>query len=131
MSSTIVGPIEGEAVKVAVQRLALRDQLMKPLLAGGWRQLYASIGPRHLSCTLLDPSDTLQVSLRVPLETDTEEGPSDWDLWLEACDRVLSAPLRAWLEEQGESVSLSEKVPSDPLKINDMVLHLAGHGPLS
>jgi hypothetical protein len=126
MSSTIVGPIEGEAVKVAVQRLALRDQLMKPLLAGGWRQLYVSIGPRHISCTLLDPSDTLQVSLRVPLETDPVEGPSDWDLWLEACDRVLSAPLRAWLE--GPIAAIEGLARNSGAQL---VLHLAGHGPLS
>ena len=73
--------------------------------------------------TLLDPSESLQISLQIP----TGETADDWDLWLEACNRQLSVPLRQWLESQGiEQTTLSgltgaEQGGQEPLKISNML----------
>ena len=108
--------------------------------------------------SLLDPSESLQISLQIP----TGETAEDWELWLEACNRQLSVPLRQWLESQGIEQSTLRRLtgnhPSgqDALKISNMlqvahwlqnpieaietlaetngsqlVLHLAGLGPSS
>ncbi|QNI94138.1 hypothetical protein SynA15127_01056 [Synechococcus sp. A15-127] len=61
-----------------------------------WRLLYTGLTPLRASVTQLDPSENLQISLQIPLTDDVE----DWDLWIEACNRQLSVPLRQWLEEQ-------------------------------
>jgi hypothetical protein len=106
-----------------MQRLALRDQASQPLLNSGWTLLYSGLTPSRASVTLLDPSESLQISLQIP----TGETADDWDLWLEACNRQLSVPLRQWLESQGiEQTTLSrltgaEQGGQEPLKISNML----------
>ena len=73
-----------------MERLALREQAAQPLLNSGWTLLYSGLTPLRASVTLLDPSESLQISLQIPIG----EVDKDWDLWLEACNRQLSAPLR-------------------------------------
>ena len=140
------------------ERLALREQAAQPLLKSGWTLLYSGLTPSRASVTLLDPSESLQISLQIP----TGEASDDWDLWLEACNRQLSLPLRQWLEVQGvEQSTLSrltgiDSTGQNALKMSDMlqvagwlkgpieaiealaeangtqlVLHLAGQGPNS
>jgi len=140
------------------ERLALRDQASQPLLNNGWILLYTGLTDDRASVTLLDPSESLQISLQIPLG-DTSP---DWDLLLEACHRQLSLPLRDWLASQGiEGTSLSRLTGAvssgdEPLKLSNMlqvarwlegpiqdiesmaeasgcqlVLHLAGLGPNS
>ncbi len=110
-----------------------------------------------LTTTLLDPSESLQISLQIPVHHD-----EDWNLWLEACHQQLSAPLRDWLQSLGvERSRLSRSVARSvgwitPLDLSTMlqvarwlqgpiqeieqlardhhsqlVLHLAGLGPNS
>lgn len=141
-----------------MERLALREQAAQPLLESGWTLLYSGLTPSRASATLLDPSESLQISLQIP----TGETADDWELWLEACNRQLSVPLRQWLESQGiEKSTLSRLTGNHPsgqeaLKISNMlqvarwlqssieaietlaeangsqlVLHLAGLGPNS
>ena len=74
----------------ATQRLAIRDQASQPLLASGWKLLYSGLTPSTASETLLDPSESLQISLQIPIGEEAE----DWDHWLEACNRQLNVPLR-------------------------------------
>ena len=141
-----------------MQQLALRDQASQPFLNSGWTLLYSGLTPSRACMTLLDPSESLQISLQIP----TGETAEDWELWLEACNRQLSVPLRQWLESQGiEQSTLSRLTGNHPsgqdaLKISKMlqvarwlqnpieaietlaetngsklVLHLAGLGPNS
>ena len=143
---------------MTLERLALREQAAQPLLESGWTLLYSGLTPSRASVTLLDPSESLQISLQIP----TGETAEDWELWLEACNRQLSVPLRQWLESQGiEQSTLSRLTGNQPtgqdaLKISNMlqvarwlqssieaietlaeangsqlVLHLAGLGPNS
>ena len=106
-----------------MERLALREQAAQPLLNSGWTLLYSGLTPLRASVTLLDPSESLQISLQIPIG----EVDKDWDLWLEACNRQLSAPLRQWLESQGiEQTTLSLLTGADPggqepLKISNML----------
>ena len=94
-----------------MQQLALRDQASQPLLNSGWTLLYSGLTPSRASVTLLDPSESLQISLQIP----TGEADDDWDLWLEACNRQLSVPLRQWLESQGiEQTTLSRLTGAEP-----------------
>ena len=64
---------------------------------------------------------------RISLQIPTGETAQDWELWLEACNRQLSVPLRQWLESQGiEKSTLSrltgaESVGQEPLKISNML----------
>ena len=108
---------------LTIERLALREQAAQPLLNSGWTLLYSGLTPSRASVTLLDPSESLQISLQIPIE----EVNKDWDLWLEACNRQLSAPLRQWLESQGiEQTTLSRLTGADPggqepLKISNML----------
>lgn len=159
MPFKLPGSLQEDEHQLAERRLGLRDQLIQPLLSGGWLPLYATICDRHISATLLDPSETLQVSLRVPLSTDPQEGLHDWDLWLEASDQTLSTPLREWLEQRGETSAVIRLTGQpDPTQLDlagmvriaqwlqkpiatieclarsagsQLVLHLAGYGPLS
>ena len=148
---------EGCALLIS-ERLALRDQASQALLNNGWRLLYTGLTDDRASVTLLDPSESLQISLQIPVG-DTSQ---DWDLWLEACHRQLSPPLRDWLASQGmERTTLSRLSGAntggdEPLKLSNMlqvarwlqgpiqdiealaeasggqlVLHLAGLGPNS
>ena len=141
-----------------MQQLVLRDQASQPFLNSGWTLLYSRLTPSRACVTLLDPSESLQISLQIP----TSETADDWDLWLEACNQQLSVPLRQWLESQGiEQTTLSrltgaEPGGQEPLRISNMlqvarwlqspieaietlaeangaqlVLHLAGLGPNS
>ena len=141
-----------------MERLALREEAAQPLLKSGWTLLYSGLTPSRASVTLLDPSESLQISLQIP----TGETAEDWELWLEACNRQLSVPLQQWLESQGiEQSTLSRLTGNHPsgqdaLKISNMlqvarwlqnpieaietlaetngsqlVLHLAGLGPNS
>ena len=141
-----------------MQQLALRDQASQPFLNSGWTLLCSGLTPSRACVTLLDPSESLQISLQIP----TSETADDWDLWLEACNQQLSVPLRQWLESQGiEQTTLSrltgaEPGGQEPLRISNMlqvarwlqspieaietlaeangaqlVLHLAGLGPNS
>ena len=66
-----------------MERLALREQAAQPLLESGWTLLYSSLTTSRASVTLLDPSESLQISLQIP----TGETAEDWELWLEACNR--------------------------------------------
>jgi hypothetical protein len=76
-----------------------------------WTLLYSGLTPLRASVTLLDPSESLQISLQIPIG----EVDEDWDLWLEACNRQLSAPLGQWLESQGiEQTTLSRLTGADP-----------------
>ena len=106
-----------------MEQLALREQAAQPLLNSGWTLLYSGLTPFRASVTLLDPSESLQISLQIPIG----EFDKDWDLWLEACNRQLSAPLRQWLESQGiEQTTLSrltgaEQGGEEPLKISNML----------
>lgn len=108
---------------MATQCLAIRDQASQPLLSSGWKLLYSGLTPSRASVTLLDPSESLQISLQIPIGEEAE----DWDLWLEACNRQLSVPLRRWLESQGiEQATLSrltgaESNGQDTLKISNML----------
>ena len=117
-------PIETDEQSVlTIERLALREQAAQPLLNSGWALLYSGLTPSRASVTLLDPSESLQISLQIPIG----EVDEDWDLWLEACNRQLSAPLRQWLESQGiEQTTLSrltgaEQGGEEPLKISNML----------
>jgi|TARA_A100001011_G_scaffold3432_1_gene3995 hypothetical protein len=117
-------PIETDEQSVlTMERLALREQAAQPLLNSGWTLLYSGLTPLRASVTLLDPSESLQISLQIPIG----EVDKDWDLWLEACNRQLSAPLRQWLESQGiEQTTLSrltgaEQGGEEPLKISNML----------
>tara|TARA_B100001939_G_scaffold326230_1_gene319592 strand:+ start:28 stop:507 length:480 start_codon:yes stop_codon:yes gene_type:complete len=117
-------PIETDEQSVlTMERLALREQAAQPLLNSGWTLLYSGLTPLRASVTLLDPSESLQISLQIPIG----EVDKDWDLWLEACNRQLSAPLRQWLESQGiEQTTLSrltgaEQGGQEPLKISNML----------
>ena len=65
----------------SMERLALREQATESLRNNGWRLLYKGVTPLRASVTLLDPSESLQISLQIPLTDDVE----DWDLWIEAC----------------------------------------------
>ena len=140
------------------ERLALRDQAFQALLNNGWRLLYTGLSDDRASVTLLDPSESLQISLQIPVGEITQ----DWDLWLEACNRQLSPPLRDWLASQGiERTTLSRLTGTitgedGPMRLSSMlqvarwlqgpiqdiealaeasggqlVLHLAGLGPNS
>ena len=60
-----------------MERLALREQATESLRNNGWRLLYTGLTPLRASVTLLDPSESLQISLQIPLTDDVE----DWDLW--------------------------------------------------
>lgn len=80
--------------------LQAREEATRSLVDHGWQRLYSALTPHRASVTLLDPSESLQISLQIPLE-DGEDDGADWDLWIEACNRQLSIPLRLWLEEQG------------------------------
>ena len=102
-----------------MERLALREQAAQPLLESGWTLLYSGLTPARASATLLDPSESLQIP--------TGETAEDWELWLEACNRQLSVPLRQWLEAQGiEKSTLSRLTGNHPsgedaLKISNML----------
>ena len=124
MVSVSPAPIETDEQSVlTMERLALREQAAQPLLNSGWTLLYSGLTPLRASVTLLDPSESLQISLQIPIG----EVDQDWDLWLEACNRQLSAPLRQWLESQGiEQTTLSrltgaEQGGEEPLKISNML----------
>ncbi|QNJ17216.1 hypothetical protein SynA1840_01678 [Synechococcus sp. A18-40] len=124
MVSVSPAPIETDEQSVlTMERLALREQAAQPLLNSGWTLLYSGLSPLRASVTLLDPSESLQISLQIPIG----EVDKDWDLWLEACNRQLSAPLRQWLESQGiEQTTLSrltgaEQGGEEPLKISNML----------
>ena len=124
MVSVSPAPIETDEQSVlTMERLALREQAAQPLLNSGWTLLYSGLTPLRASVTLLDPSESFQISLQIPIE----EVDKDWDLWLEACNRQLSAPLRQWLESQGiEQTTLSrltgaEQGGEEPLKISNML----------
>ena len=124
MVSVSPAPIETDEQSVlTMERLALREQAAQPLLNSGWTLLYSGLTPLRASVTLLDPSESLQISLQIPIG----EVDKDWDLWLEACNRQLSAPLRQWLESQGiEQTTLSrltgaEQGGEEPLKISNML----------
>ena len=124
MVSVSPAPIETDEQSVlTMERLALREQAAQPLLNSGWTLLYSGLTPLRASVTLLDPSESLQISLQIPIG----EVDKDWDLWLEACNRQLSAPLRQWLESQGiEQTTLSrltgaEQGGQEPLKISNML----------
>lgn len=80
--------------------LNAREEATRSLVANGWQRLYSGLTPHRASVTLLDPSESLQISLQIPVDADGE-AQGDWDLWIEACQRQLSLPLRTWLEEQG------------------------------
>ena len=106
-----------------MERLALREEAAQPLLKSGWTLLYSGLIPSRASVTLLDPSESLQINLQIP----TGETAEDWELWLEACNRQLSVPLRQWLESQGIEQSTLRRLtgnhPSgqDALKISNML----------
>ena len=106
-----------------MERLALREQAAQPLLESGWTLLYSGLTPSRASVTLLNPSESLQISLQIP----TGETAEDWELWLEACNRQLSVPLGQSLESQGIEQStlscLTGNHPSDQdaLKISNML----------
>ena len=124
MVSVSPAPIETDEQSVlTMERLALREQAAQPLLNSGWTLLYSGLTPLRASVTLLDPTESLQISLQIPIG----EVDKDWDLWLEACNRQLSAPLRQWLESQGiEQTTLSrltgaEQGGEEPLKISNML----------
>ena len=153
-----VTDLEPAITAESVEMLALRDQATQTLVNSGWTLLYSGLTPLRASITLLDPSESLQISLQIPLA----EHDQDWDLWLEACRTQLSAPLRRWLEDQGiEQATLTRLTGTtapglEPLKLSNMlqvsrwlqgpineierlaesrggqlVLHLAGLGPNS
>ncbi|AII44896.1 hypothetical protein KR49_00230 [Synechococcus sp. KORDI-49] len=157
LSTPAFAPPENLASR-SMERLALREQATESLRNNGWRLLYTGLTPLRASVTLLDPSESLQISLQIPLTDDVE----DWDLWIEACNRQLSVPLRQWLEEQGveqstlSRMSGSSNGTAEPLRLSNMlqvarwlqgpidqieqlaeqnqcqvVLHLAGLGPNS
>lgn len=77
--------------------LDLRDQATRALIGQGWQLLYSGSTPCRVTATLLDPSESLQISLQIPVQGED----ADWSLWLEACHRQLSAPLRDWLQSHG------------------------------
>ena len=84
MVSVSPAPIETDEQSVlTMERLALREQAAQPLLNSGWTLLYSGLTPLRASVTLLDPSESLQISLQIPIG----EVDKDWDLWLEACNR--------------------------------------------
>ena len=118
-----VTALEPAITAESVEMLALRDQATQTLVNSGWTLLYSGLTPLRASITLLDPSESLQISLQIPLA----EHDQDWDLWLEACNRQLSVPLRRWLESQGiEQATLSrltgaESNGQDALKISNML----------
>ena len=149
---------EEEQAPQMVRQLDRREQATKALQRNGWTLLYTGLTSHRASVTLLDPSESLQISLQIP----TGETAQDWELWLEACNRQLSVPLRQWLESQGiEKSTLSRLTGNHPsgqdaLKLSNMlqvarwlqgpidqieqlaeqnqcqvVLHLAGLGPNS
>ena len=54
-----------------MERLALREQATESLRNNGWRLLYKGVTPLRASVTLLDPSESLQISLQIPLSPTT------------------------------------------------------------
>lgn len=149
---------EEEQAPQMVRQLDRREQATKALQRNGWTLLYTGLTSHRASVTLLDPSESLQISLQIPIGDESE----DWNLWLEACQRHLSQPLRQWLEAQGvEQATLSRlsgvgSSGEQSLKLSNMlqvarwlqepigqieqladesgsqlVLHLAGLGPNS
>ena len=152
------GQADQQASESLVPWLNAREEAVQSLVNHGWQRLYSALTPHRASVTLLDPSESLQISLQIP----TGETAQDWELWLEACNRQLSVPLRQWLESQGiEKSTLSRLTGNHPsgqdaLKLSNMlqvarllqrsieaietlaeangsqlVLHLAGLGPNS
>jgi len=95
-SQTVDQPSAGELMPW----LDTREEATRSLVDNGWQRLYSAITPRRASVTLLDPSESLQISLQIPVDSDSDAS-GDWDLWIEACHKQLSLPLRTWLEEQG------------------------------
>ena len=149
---------EGPLAPQTVRQLDRREKAAKALQQNGWTLLYTGLTSKRASVTLLDPSESLQISLQIP----TGDESQDWDLWLEACQQQLSLPMRQWLESQGvEHASLSRRTGAatggeQTLKLSNMlqvarwlqepisqieqlaeesgsqvVLHLAGLGPNS
>ena len=106
-----------------VRQLDRREQATKALQRNGWTLLYTGLTSHRASVTLLDPSESLQISLQIPIGDESE----DWNLWLEACQRQLSQPLRQWLEAQGvEQATLSRlsgvgSSGEQSLKLSNMV----------
>lgn len=94
------GQADPQASEGLIPWLNAREEATRSLVDHGWQRLYSSITAHRASITLLDPSESLQISLQIPLEQD-EGVAADWDLWIEACNSQLSIPLRLWLEEQG------------------------------
>ena len=89
-----------EASEGLIPCLNAREEATQSLVNHGWQRLYSALTPHRASVTLLDPSESLQISLQIPIDEGEGLG-GDWDLWIEACNRQLSVPLRLWLEEQG------------------------------
>ena len=106
-----------------MERLALREQAAQPLLNSGWTLLYSGLTPLGAS----SPCWIRVKAFRSASRFRTGETADDWDLWLEACNRQLSVPLRQWLESQGiEQTTLSRLTGADPggekpLKISNML----------
>ena len=148
----------GQHVPRTIRQLDRRERAAKALQQNGWTLLYTGLAGNRASVTLLDPSESLQISLQIPTNDDSQ----DWDLWLEACQRQLSLPLRQWLESHGveratlSRITGSESGAEQQLKLSNMlqvarwlqgpigqieqladesgsqlVLHLAGLGPNS
>ncbi|MFM1899979.1 MAG: hypothetical protein RLZZ216_555 [Cyanobacteriota bacterium] len=94
------GPVEAELPgpdsTASLLSLDLRDQAARTLIGQGWQLLYSGSTPQRVTTTLLDPSESIQISLQIPVHHD-----DDWNLWLEACHHQLSAPLRDWLQSLG------------------------------
>jgi hypothetical protein len=94
------GPVEAELPDpdstALLLSLDLRDQAARTLIGQGWQLLYSGSTPQRVTTTLLDPSESIQISLQIPDHHD-----DDWNLWLEACHHQLSAPLRDWLQSLG------------------------------
>ncbi|NDD44536.1 MAG: hypothetical protein EBZ29_00430 [Synechococcaceae bacterium WB9_4xC_028] len=94
------GPVEAELPgpdsTASLLSLDLRDQAARTLIGQGWQLLYSGSTPQRVTTTLLDPSESIQISLQIPDHHD-----DDWNLWLEACHHQLSAPLRDWLQSLG------------------------------
>ena len=141
-----------------VRQLDRREKATKALQRNGWMLLYTGLTSQRASVTLLDPSESLQISLQIPIVDECE----DWNLWLEACQSQLSQPLSQWLEAQGVEQSTPNRLSGvgsggeQPMKLSNMlqvarwlqepigqieqladesgsqlVLHLAGLGPNS
>ncbi len=124
---------EEEQAPQMVRQLDRREQATKALQRNDWTPLYTGLTSHRASVTLLDPSESLQISLQIPIGDESE----DWNLWLEACQRRrIKGGTIPEAVEHGSGGPLASGSIGQIEQLADesgsqLVLHLAGLGPNS